>query len=165
MEIGVAIEIDASGIDGALKVLQPLLEFDGAELMSIVGALGESQTRRRIAEEKTTPDGSAWPPNLKGTSILVETGQHLLYSIAHRSDESSAEWGSGWEHAHVHQDGMTIKPRNARLLAVPASAFGAGAGIRFAKEVTIPARPFVGLSSDNRDEIVDVVTDYFGLAQ
>lgn len=165
MEIGVSIEIDASALDGALKVLQPFLEFDGAELMSIIGAAGESQTRRRIAEEKTGPDGSVWPPNLKGTSILVETGQHLLYSISHRSDESSAEWGSGWEYAHVHQDGMRITPRNAKLLAVPAAAFGAGGGVRFAKAVTIPARPFVGLSSDNRDEIVDVVTDYFGVAQ
>lgn len=165
MQIGVSLTLDASGLDGALKVLEPLLEFEGSELMSIIGAMGESQTRRRIESEKTSPDGAAWPPNLKGTSILVETGQHLLYSIAWQSSASEAEWGSSWEFAHVHQDGMTIKPKNAKHLAVPAAAFGASGGVRFAKQVTIPARPFVGLSSDNAEEIVDLVTDYFGLAQ
>jgi len=165
MEVGVSITLDASGLEGALKLLQPILEFEGSELMSVIGAMGESQTRRRIESEKTAPDGSAWAPNLKGTSVLVETGQHLLSSIAWRSSDSETEWGSGWEFAHVHQGGMTITPKNARYLAVPAAAFGAGGGVRFAKKVTIPARPFVGLSSDNAQEIVDLVTDYFGLAQ
>lgn len=165
MEVGISITLDASGLDGALKMLEPILEFEGSELMSVIGAIGESQTRRRIAEEKTSPDGAAWAPNLKGTSILVETGQHLLYSIAFTSSTDEAVWGSSWEYAHIHQDGATIRPKNARYLAVPAAAFGEGAGVRFAKQVTIPARPFVGLSADNRQEILDVVTDYLGLAQ
>lgn len=165
MEIGISLTLDAGGLEGALKVLQPILEFEGSELMSVIGAMGESQTRRRIESEKTSPDGAAWPPNLKGTSILVETGQHLLASIAWRSSDNEAEWGSGWEYAHVHQGGMTITPRSARYLAVPAAAFGAGGGVRYAKSVTIPARPFVGISSDNAQEIVDLVTDYFGMAQ
>lgn len=164
MEIGVSLTLDASGFDGALKLLQPLLEFEGAELMSIIGAVGESQTRRRISDEKTAPSGAAWKPNLNGTPILVDTGQHLLYSIAHTSSDSEAEWGSSWEYAHVHQDGMTIKPRNGAALKW---WYQQGGFVNFAmaKEVTIPARPFVGLSSDNADEIVELVTDFFGLAQ
>lgn len=165
MEIGVSIVIDASSIDGALEKLRPILEFEPAELMSAIGAMGEMQTRRRISSEKTSPDGAAWPPNLKGTSILVETGQHLLASVAHSSSAEQAEWGASWEFAHVHQDGMTITPRNARYLAVPAAAFGAGDGVRYAKSVTIPARPFVGISDANAQEIIDLVTDHFGLAQ
>lgn len=164
MELGVSITLDASGFEAAFNALQPLLEFEGSELMSIIGAVGESQTRRRISDEKTAPSGDAWQPNLKGTSILVDTGQHLLYSIAHSSSETEAEWGSSWEYAHVHQEGMTIKPRNGAALKWWYQQGGA-VNFAMAKQVTIPARPFVGLSSDNAEEIVELVTDYFGLAQ
>ncbi len=163
MEIGVSIVIDASSIDGAFAALAPILDFEPSELMSAIGAMGEMQTRRRISAEKTSPDGAAWPPNLKGTSILMETGQNLLASIAHSSSAEQAEWGASWEFAHVHQEGAVITPKNARYLAVPAAAFGAGDGVRFAKSVTIPARPFVGISDDNAQEIIDLVTDHFGL--
>lgn len=37
-----------------------------------------------------------------------------------------------------------------------------GGSFVLAKQVTIPARPFIGLSDDNRQEIVDLVTDVFG---
>jgi phage gpG-like protein len=160
-----AIEVDVSDLDAAMKKLRPIFDFAPGDLMSTLGAIGESQTRRRISEEKTSPSGEAWPPNLKGTPILVETGQHLLYSIAFTSNDEEAEWGATWEHAHVHQNGMTITPKNAKALAVPLAAFGKGDGIAMAKSVTIPARPFIGLSADNITEMVDIVSDSFGLAQ
>nr|DAO37970.1 MAG TPA: virion morphogenesis protein [Caudoviricetes sp.] len=159
---GVSITVDVSGITKTQHKLKPLFEFDGSGLMSAIGALGESQTRRRITDEKTAPSGEAWPPNLKGTSILVESGQHLLGSIAWTSSSDEAEWGAGWEFAHVHQDGAIIKAQNAKCLKVPLKAFGGGGGFAFPETVTIPARPFVGLSDANAAEIVDVVTDHFG---
>jgi phage virion morphogenesis protein len=157
---GISIILDADDFDAALKKLAPFFDFDGTELMSTIGALGESQTRRRISDEKTAPDGTAWQPNTQGTSILVDTGQHLLASIAWTSSADEAEWGSAWEWAHVHQDGMTIKPKNGKALV-----FTLGGKTVHAKQVTIPARPFVGMSEDNRQEIIDVVTDVFGVLQ
>jgi len=157
---GISIIVEAEDFDAAMKKLQPLFSFDGTELMSTIGALGESQTRRRILEEKTAPDGTPWQENLEGTSILVQTGQHLLASIAWTSSADEAEWGSTWEYAHVHQDGMTIRAKDA-----PALAFHVGGKFVHAKEVDIPARLFVGLSADNRQEITDVVTDVFGVFQ
>ncbi|MGB3831515.1 MAG: phage virion morphogenesis protein [Mesorhizobium sp.] len=165
MEIGVSIVIDASSIDGALAALAPILEFESSEMMSAIGQLGEHQTRRRIESEKTSPDGAAWPPNLKGTSILAATGTNLFDSIAQTSTAEQAEWGASWEFAHIHQEGAIITPKNARYLAVPAAAFGAVDGVRYLKSVTIPARPFVGISDANAQEIIDLVTDHFGLAQ
>ncbi|PWE52153.1 phage morphogenesis protein [Metarhizobium album] len=157
---GISIVVDSSEFGDVFRKLRPLLDFEAEELMSAIGALGESQTRRRIEEEKTSPDGAAWKPNNAGTSILVDSGQHLLYSIAWRADASEAEWGSTWEYAHVHQDGMTIIPKNAKALV-----FEMGGKTIRAKSVTIPARPFVGLSAENRQEIVDLVTDMFGALQ
>lgn len=152
-----SIVIDVSDLDQAFARLRPLFDFEPDELMTAIGALGDSQTRRRITEEKTAPDGSPWPPNTEGTSILLETGQHLLSSLSWQASSTEAEWGATWEFAHVHQEGMTIVPKSAASLV-----FQLGGRVVQAKKVTIPARPFVGLSDENRQEIIDVVTDHFG---
>lgn len=158
---GIAIVITGEdGLGRLLQKLRPLTHFEPQELMTAVGALGESQTRRRISEEKTSPDGAPWKENLRGGDILVETGQHLLYSIAYTASPDEAEWGSSWEYAHVHQDGMVIKAKDA-----PPMVFSLGGGTVFAKQVEIPARPFVGLSTDNERELRELVTDYFGVLQ
>lgn len=157
MQTGVSITVDLSEFDAQLARLGPVLDPDVAELTASIGALGESQTRRRITDEKTAPDGTPWQPNRAGTSILHKSGRNLLDSVAFVSDNDSTEWGATWEFAHVHQDGAVIEPRTAKMLR-----FQGPAGPVFAKKVTIPARPFVGLSDANRSEIEDLVTDFFG---
>ncbi|MCO5083395.1 MAG: phage virion morphogenesis protein [Rhizobiaceae bacterium] len=159
--MSVQIVVDVGDFDRAFRALRPIFDFQPEELMSTIGALGESQTRRRISEEKTSPDGEPWAPNRKGTSILMESGQHLLASVAWTASADEAVWGAAWEFAHVHQFGATIVPKNAEFLAVPNPA----GGIFRSKEVTIPAREFVGISAENAAEIIDVVTDHFGIAQ
>lgn len=154
---GISIIIESDDFDKVFKRLKPIFDFEPSELMTGIAALGESQTRRRISEEKTAPDGSAWKPNTEGTSTLLQTGQHLLQSIASEASSDMAEWGATWEHAHVHQDGMTIVPKNARALI-----FQIGGKTVGASKVTIPARPFVGLSSENEAEIEELITDVLG---
>lgn len=158
--MSVRIVIDGGDIGKLLTALKPFSDFEPAELMTAIGALGESQTRRRISEEKTSPEGEAWKPNFREGDILVETGGHLLASVAYTASADQAEWGAAWEYAHVHQYGATIKPKEADKLV-----FSLGGKMVFAKEVTIPARPFVGLSSENAQEIIDLVTDHFGAMQ
>ncbi|MBB4066272.1 phage virion morphogenesis protein [Gellertiella hungarica] len=152
-----SIVIDVSDLDQAFARLRPLFDFEPEELMSNIAGIGTEQTRRRILEEKTAPDGSPWQPNAEGTSILLETGQHLLSSLSWQASSTEAEWGATWKFAHVHQEGMTIVPKSAESLV-----FQLGGRVVQAKKVTIPARPFVGLSDENRQEIIDVVTDHFG---
>jgi len=156
--MSVSITVDSSDLDEALVRLRPLFDFEPAPLMDAIAALGESQTRRRIEVEKTGPDGTAWAPNRNGTSILRETGRHLLDSVASRSSATEAEWGASWEFAHVHQYGAVIEAKDAKALA-----FQIGGESVFAKRVTIPARPFVGVSAENEAEIRDLVTDFLGL--
>ncbi|TCU35450.1 phage virion morphogenesis protein [Rhizobium azibense] len=157
---GISITVDATDLDGILKKLRPLFDFDGSELMSAIGALGESHTRRRLTDEKAAPDGTPWPENTEGTSVLTKTGEHLLGSIAWTASADEAEWGASWEYAHVHQDGMTIVPKNGELLV-----FTIGGQTVKAKKVEIPARPFIGISSSNAEEMMDVITDAFGFLQ
>ena len=157
MDAGISLTVDARALDEALMRLRPLEHFDAASLMEEIAALGESQTRRRITDEKTAPDGTPWAPNREGTPILHQSGQHLLASVAFTADGEEATWGAAWEFAHIHQDGATILPKNAKALI-----FESGGKKWGAKRVTIPARPFIGLSADNREEIEDLVSDHFG---
>jgi len=154
---GIGIRIEINNLDAALSLTSRLANFDPADLMTNIAALGESQTRRRIEEEKTSPDGTPWEPNAEGTSILLRTGMHLRDSTASDSGDDFAQWGASWEFAHVHQDGAVIVPRSAEFLA-----FSIGGEAAFARSVTIPARPFVGLSEENTEELTEFVTDYMG---
>ncbi len=154
-----SITLTDEGFNEAFEALAPFFAFEPLALMETLAALGESQTRRRITDEKTAPSGEAWPPNAAGTSTLFDTGRNLLNSVGSTADATSAEWGATWEHANVHQDGMVIEPKAAASLA-----FSIGGQMVFAKKVTVPARPFVGLSPDNETEMVEVITDFFGVA-
>jgi len=156
--MSVGFTVDVSELDGAITIVGQLAEFDAFGLMSAVAALGESQTRRRITSEKTSPDGAAWLPNLEGTSILQRTGTNLLDSVAHAASATEAAWGASWKHAHVHQNGATIVPKDADALFFQIG----GKSVR-AKRVTIPARPFVGLSEDNKAELRELVSDFLNL--
>lgn len=154
--IGVSITLDGASFGAAMARMRSLVSFDPAPLMEEIAALGESQTRRRISEDKTAPDGTPWAPNRNGTPILAETGQHLLASLAWYASAEEAVWGASWEFAHVHQEGMVIAAKNAPYLT-----FFSGGSWHKAKSVTIPARPFVGLSEGDRAEITDLVSDHF----
>lgn len=155
---GVSLSVDAHSIDDAIARMRPFMSFDPSGLMEEIAALGESQTRRRLTDEKTAPDGTPWAPNRAGTAILTQTGQHLLQSVAFYATADEAVWGAAWEFAHIHQEGAVIKPKTAAVLR-----FKTPAGKWVSKKsVTIPARPFVGLSVENRAEIEDLVSDHFG---
>lgn len=155
---GISITIDAADFDGIFKKLRSIFDFDAEELMTAIASKGDEQTRRRIEQEKTAPDGTPWKPNHEGTSILMKSGEHLLYHQAWAASGEEAVWGNGWEYAHVHQDGAVIIPKEKNALS-----FKIGGRYVTAKKVTIPARPFVGISSENEREIVELVTDHFGL--
>lgn len=157
MEFGVKIEIDQSDLAAVNALVTGLAEFDAGELVAEIVQLGENQTRKRIENGGPGPDGEAWPPNLEGTPILFRTGRHLHDSIASSSSGAGGEWGAAWEFAHVHQYGATITPKDAARLA-----FTIGGAKVFAKKVTIPARPFVGVSVADAQEIKDLVTNYLG---
>lgn len=156
--MSVALAIDISDLQFALAHVSRL-SLDGADqaqLLENIGELGENQTRRRIEVEKTAPDGTPWQPNLEGHSILLASGRHLRDSVAfHISGADEVEWGEAWEFAHVHQYGATILPKVAQKLA-----FKVNGRQVFASKVTIPARPSVGLSAQNREELTEHVSDF-----
>ena len=78
-----------------------------------------------------------------------------MNSIDYAAGADQVETGSGLIYASVHQDGATIKAKDAKALA-----FMIGNEQVFAQSVTIPARPFLGLSADNAEELIEATEDW-----
>lgn len=153
---GISFTLEVRDLEAASALISRFVEIDEGALLTTVGGIGALQTQRRIEEEKTSPDGTPWAPNREGGSVLMRTGEHLRDSIAFEVGEGHVLWGSSWEYAHIHQDGAVITASGKPL------SFISGGKRRFAKRVTIPARPFVGLSPKDGREVEEIVTDWLG---
>ena len=138
---GVAFELEAQGIEAVEGYLTGLSLHGIEELAFNIGALLESTTKRRIAEEKRAPDGAAWVPWSEAYdetreahhSLLVGEG-NLLDSIQNASTGTTVRVGSNLVYAAIHQAGGEPVGKN------------------------IPARPYLGLSSEDEAEITALVT-------
>jgi phage virion morphogenesis protein len=146
---GAFLQLEITGLDAALawlnRIGNPRLAREGLVLL---GGLAESQTKRRIAEEKTSPAGEAWAPwsaayaksRHRGQSLLQADG-HLLDSIAaYDVSDEEERVGSNLVYAAIHQAG-----------GAPDMAPGPAA---------IPAREYLGLSAANIAEANEALEDW-----
>lgn len=152
--MSVTVEIIDRGLDDAIAKMQALATPDRLELMDSIGQFASEQTKYRLRAEKTAPDGSAWKPNRAGTPILFASGS-LEESIQYRATLDRVLVGSSKPYARIHQFGGVIKAKNGRALA-----FKSGGDTYFRQSVTIPARPYLGLSAANVEELESVVADF-----
>lgn len=127
----------------------------------------QAETKRRF-QTSTAPDGTPWLPlKLRKGKPLYDTGQHLMASCTATSARDAIRettatglrFGTSWEFAHVHQDGMEIHPVNSPFLVVPIPK---GKPTRFLMlpSVTVPARPFLGWNEDLLEECSELLADY-----
>ena len=144
------IQFELNGLEHVTDAInQALAAFERGEVLETVGATVESQTRRRIDTEKTAPDGSRWA-NWSASYAKTRHGGHsllsgrgdLLDSIRSEVRGRQAEVGSNLVYAAAHQDGLDMTIVSTK------------------RRVTIPARPFLGVSEANEREIEQVVNDW-----
>lgn len=117
---------------------------DTRPLLEAVGGVVESQTRRRLGEDKEGPDGEAWPEwseryaktRRQGHKLLENEGD-LLDSIHYVVGTDAVEIGSGLVYAAIQHFG------------------GEEAG-----QPALPARPFLGVGTDDAVELLDVLGDF-----
>lgn len=147
------INVDLAGLDEVEKKLGRLDPLPTSEILEGIAKMVQSQTRARFYN-KIAPDGSRWTPNREGTSTLLRT-RALHDSIDYAVTGESAVVGSGSKYAGPHQHGAVITPKKAKRLV-----FRLGNKTVFAKKVTIPARPFLGLSDENKAHILDQVARF-----
>ena len=144
-----SIVVTIEGLDFARAKLSTLSRLEFHELMDGLARMGQQQTQRRIEEEKTSPEGVPWKANIAGTPILFQAGA-LYRSVDHAASATQAMWGvpaepvGGRPYARIHQFGGVITPKAARSLV-----FTLGGRTVRAKKVTMPARPYLGVSAQN----------------
>lgn len=126
---------------------------DPSPLLAELGEYGLRSTRARF-KTQTAPDGTAWAAlqpwyqkdkRRNKNRILTLNGYLRGQMTWQLVGDRTVEIGSNLPYAAVHQFGATIKPRAAKVLIFRGHA---------AKSVTIPARPYLGLSDEDRSEIV-----------
>ena len=176
---GIALTYDLSGVDRIAERIGKITGIDRRDLLDVVGATVESQTRRRLSEEKTAPDGTPWKAlseayknRKKGSGGILEAGGGLIDSMDHEVSEDAVEIGSNLIYSRIHQLGSSGEP-----VTVPAhvrvikKAFGQKLAFPVAVNVgsyafvqNIPARPYLGVSDANETEIIRVVDDYLDKA-
>ena len=119
---------------------------DLSPLMRDIGEVLTESTQRRFATG-IAPDGTPWEPLADGSgrTPLVDTGR-MRDDISPNSGADFVEIRAGAKQARWHQEGTDpykIKPRNKKALAFDGVVRG---GVN---HPGLPARPFVGLSTDD----------------
>ena len=127
-------------------------------LMDSIGAAIEGSTIRRFDQQKG-PDGAPWKPSIRarqqGGKTLIDRGR-LRQSITHQASATQAQIGTNLIYAAIQQFGGTIRAKAGGALKFRLP----GIGWRQVASVTLPARPFLGISEDDRIEIADQVERY-----
>ncbi|EGF92425.1 phage virion morphogenesis protein [Asticcacaulis biprosthecium C19] len=129
-------------------------------LMQDIAFYGEETTQERIADTNVGPDGQAWKQSARakadgGRTLFAEGNLHN--DISSEATADSAIWGANLIYARIHQEGGVIEATNGKALhfAMP------GGGFVTVKSVTIPARPYLGLSAENLEVIDGKIESYF----
>jgi len=151
------VRIELTGADAAIAKLgqaEAALENPLGMYERIGDAMVES-TRQRF-DEGTGPDGSPWPISFRaqfeGGKTLIDSAA-LQRSITHIASADQVEVGTNMEYAATHQFGAEIDHE-----AINADT--ASIGLINSWTVTIPARPFIGLSDADEAEIERIADDF-----
>lgn len=131
---------------------------DPQSALQEIGRYGEKSTRDRF-HEGVEPGGLPWLPSIRvqkqGGKTLQES-RRLLDSFTFNVGPDFVEWGTNVHYAGVHQFGATIRPVNAKELRFQIP----GVGWIRSKEVTIPARPFIGIDEHDKEEIGGILVHW-----
>lgn len=153
---GIKVELDDEQVKRAFS---NLADMDMAEALGGIGGTLLNNTRERLGAGVDV-DGNRFAPlsaltqRLKPRNkdkILIAGGdlyRELAWQLVNGGTD--LEFGSDRKYAALQQFGGSIKPVSAKALQLG----GKGSGI-FAKSVTIPARPFIGITPRDGEEILD----------
>lgn len=172
------VAVDTSVVGRELELLIERLGSLRTPLNDIAEYLHISTDAR--ARRQVSPDGAPWAPlsprtlaRKKGNKILRESGA-LLDTLRHQVTDDGLEFGTDRPYGAIHQYGGKIE-HAARSQQVYFKEKGGVVGNRFVKKsksnfaqwvthgarsVEMPARPYLGLSSEDEAEILEIVSDY-----
>lgn len=140
--------LDWGGFDKALgKAAQKMKNRQ--KMMDSIGEALVSGTVKRFSDGKG-PDGREWPTSgraaAQGGQTLVDTGR-LRNSIDYATTPDKVMVGTNLPYALIHQKGGTITPKTKKHLK-----FKGANGWATVDKVSIPPRPFIGISNEDMEE-------------
>ncbi|MBN9335628.1 phage virion morphogenesis protein [Devosia sp.] len=185
---GVSFTLDDDiALDGLNRLKRAAGDLTGA--YDALGAHFVFSTQRNI-ERETAPDGSKWRPlsprtaekrigrgrnaRKRGYSHILRLTARLYQSISHQVLADGVQWGTNVLYGRIHQLGgeidmaprqgtvtmKSIRKRGNRFVRTGTKdATSRVVSIRGHK-VTIPARPYLGISAMDREEVPEIVADY-----
>lgn len=172
------VTIDVSNVGKALDELAERLGDMRVPLLDIGEYLQQSTDSR--VRKQVGPDGSPWAPlsprtlaKKKGNKVLRESGA-LLDTLRGQVSGDELQFGTDRPYGAIHQFGGKIE-HAARSQRVYFKEKGGVVGNRFVKKrqsnfaqwvshgartVEMPARPYLGLSTEDETELLEIVGAY-----
>lgn len=148
------LEIEDLGAGRRIESLSALFADPQGQIYAPIAMALETSTKARF-DTGIGPDGESWEPSLRarteGGKTLLDRG-FLRDSVHGSSDPAGLEVGTAHISARVHQFGGEIVAKDGGRLAFSLS----DGSFRTPQKVTMPARPFVGLSSDDEGMILRI---------
>lgn len=185
---GVSFTIDDDDALDALGRLERAAD-NPAGAYHRLGAHFVASTQRNFQRE-TAPDGTKWRPlsprtaakrksggSKRGFDHILQATTRLYQSVSYNVLADGVEWGTNLIYGRIHQLGgniamparsatvhlKNIRRKGNRFVRLGArNAKGAQSRVVAIKghQVHIPARPFLGISAYDREEVPLIVADY-----
>lgn len=147
------------------ELLAKLKQMSGIDKAGVMNAIAEglrTSTLERFTTEES-PEGTKWKPSIRaskegGRTLTKSAG--LKTSIKAEADETGAAVGTNLIYAATHQfgDERTIRAKKSRYLRFQVG--GRWVSVPSVR-VNIPARPFLGVSKEDEEEIRAVLEEIF----
>lgn len=158
---GVTLRISVTDRD-ARAALARLAAFgrDPSPALKVVGQDLITSTQERIRDQ-VSPEGTRWPdlrPDYaaakRGAGMLVESGR-LIGSLTRKVEGPQLLVGTNVLYAAIHQVGGVIRPKSKRALR-----FRIGQRWVLVRQVKIPARPFLGISARDLEDMRETIEGF-----
>ncbi len=159
------IELDNAKINQALERLRSLSKGHAAPAMREIGRMLQTSTKLRFRDQRA-PDGTPWRKVKRGGQALRKDG-HLFDSILFMADQRQVEVGTNKIYAKVHQFGIDQDVTVNAHTRLVHQVFGRKlrtavyANVKtFTRRMKIHARPFLGFSSQDEDDILEILGEH-----
>lgn len=158
-----SIRLDGD-VSALLRKMKTYSEIDKKNLNAALAETTRESTLERFRQSRG-PNGKKWKTSIRaaatGGKTLIDSAQ-LRTSIKSYSNEKGFAVGTNVKHGVTHQfgeKGRTIRAKTSRGLR-----FQVGGQWVTKKQVKvkIPARPFLGLSNEDMEEIKATVEEFVG---
>jgi phage virion morphogenesis protein len=170
------VEIIVQGDSDVLSRINNLINFDKRNMLDEIGQYVVSETAHRF-RTSTAPDGAAWAPisaltlsrrTHPGKNKPLDDFGNLRNSITYRVNSDDVSVGTNMVYAAVQQFGAKKGAfgrysQVSRYRNYGEKDFRRYAGTKKGFPIPwndIPARPFLGLSKDDKDEVLNITRQH-----